>query len=116
MPQEKRKWQTEIENKRRQLEDDRRELQHLKSKALRERWLLDGAPPAGVQQDEARTRSLEDTINRLEEELLSLETGGQCETRTHTAVSSGSVTEVKVHSSRQLDRAAAAQVEPGETL
>lgn len=30
MPQEKRKWQTEIENKKRQLEDDRRALQHLK--------------------------------------------------------------------------------------
>lgn len=29
-PQEKRKRQTEIENKRRQLEDDRRQLQHLK--------------------------------------------------------------------------------------
>uniref|UniRef100_A0A672ZVV3 Paralemmin-1 n=1 Tax=Sphaeramia orbicularis TaxID=375764 RepID=A0A672ZVV3_9TELE len=73
MPQEKRKWQTEIENKKRQLEDDRRALQHLKSKALRERWLLDGAPSAGpeqdqvktqLQQDEARTRTLEDTISR----------------------------------------------------
>lgn len=30
VPQEKRKWQTEIENKRRQLEDDKRALQHLK--------------------------------------------------------------------------------------
>lgn len=30
MPQEKRKLQTEVENKRRQLEDDRRTLQHLK--------------------------------------------------------------------------------------
>lgn len=30
MPQEKRKWQTEMENKKRQLEDDRRALQHLK--------------------------------------------------------------------------------------
>lgn len=30
MLQEKRKWQTEIENKKRQLEDDRRALQHLK--------------------------------------------------------------------------------------
>ncbi|KAM6922002.1 paralemmin 1a [Xenentodon cancila] len=91
MPQEKRKWQTEIENKKRQLEDDRRALQHLKSKALRERWLLDG--PAGpeqdqvriqVEQDETRTRDLEDSINRLEQELISLET------MTHTAVTSGS--------------------------
>lgn len=30
MRQEKRKWQSEMENKRRQLEDDRRELQHMK--------------------------------------------------------------------------------------
>nr|XP_046248631.1 paralemmin 1a isoform X6 [Scatophagus argus] len=100
MHQEKRKWQTEIENKKRQLEDDRRALQHLKSKALRERWLLDGAPSAGpeqdevkrqLEQDEAKTRTLEDTINRLEKELLILETGGVCQTITHTTVSSGSV-------------------------
>ncbi|XP_068581616.1 paralemmin 1a isoform X5 [Cebidichthys violaceus] len=92
---EKRKWMTEMENKKRQLEDDRRSLQHLKSKALRERWLLDGAPSAGpeqdavrrqLEQDEAKTRSLEETINRLEDELLSLERGDV----THTTVSSGS--------------------------
>ncbi|XP_041791758.1 paralemmin 1a isoform X5 [Chelmon rostratus] len=97
---EKRKWQTEMENKKRQLEDDRRALQHLKSKALRERWLLDGAPSSGpeqdevkrqLEQDEAKTRSLEETINRLEQELVSLETGGVCETITHTTVSPGSV-------------------------
>ncbi|XP_071328922.1 paralemmin 1a isoform X6 [Trachinotus anak] len=97
---EKRKWQTEIENKKRQLEDDRRALQHLKSKALRERWLLDGAPSAGpeqdevrrqLEQDEAKTRSLEETINRLEQELVSLETGAVCQTVTQTTVSSGPV-------------------------
>ncbi|XP_041791757.1 paralemmin 1a isoform X4 [Chelmon rostratus] len=114
---EKRKWQTEMENKKRQLEDDRRALQHLKSKALRERWLLDGAPSSGpeqdevkrqLEQDEAKTRSLEETINRLEQELVSLETGGVCETITHTTVSPGSVqAEVKGHSSRQQDRAPA---------
>nr|XP_046248627.1 paralemmin 1a isoform X3 [Scatophagus argus] len=118
MHQEKRKWQTEIENKKRQLEDDRRALQHLKSKALRERWLLDGAPSAGpeqdevkrqLEQDEAKTRTLEDTINRLEKELLILETGGVCQTITHTTVSSGSVkaVEVKGHSIRQQDTPAA---------
>uniref|UniRef100_A0A667YPQ7 Paralemmin-1 n=1 Tax=Myripristis murdjan TaxID=586833 RepID=A0A667YPQ7_9TELE len=92
--QEKRKWQTEIENKKRQLEDDRRALQHLKSKALRERWLLDGAPSAGPEQDEvkkqleegeAKTRSLEETISRLEQELVNLETGGT-QIVTHTTV------------------------------
>ncbi|XP_026130592.1 paralemmin-1 isoform X4 [Carassius auratus] len=85
---EKRKRQTEIENKKRQLEDDRRQLQHLKnflqSKALRERWLLEGAPSAGpeedgtmkqLREDEAKTRDLEDTILRLERELEELETG-----------------------------------------
>ncbi|KAI3369176.1 hypothetical protein L3Q82_026146, partial [Scortum barcoo] len=111
MLQEKRKWQTEVENKKRQLEDDRRALQHLKSKALRERWLLDGAPTAEqdevkrqLEQDEAKTRTMEETINRLEEELVSLETGGLCPTITHTTVS---VKEVKGHSSRQQDRPAA---------
>ncbi|XP_077059019.1 paralemmin 1a isoform X1 [Siphateles boraxobius] len=81
---ERRKRQTEIENKKRQLEDDRRQLQHLKSKALRERWLLDGAPSAGLEEDEttkqlredeAKTRGLEETILRLERELEELETG-----------------------------------------
>ncbi|XP_075935190.1 paralemmin 1a isoform X2 [Anarhichas minor] len=109
---EKKKWMTEMENKKRQLEDDRRSLQHLKSKALRERWLLDGAPSAGpeqdavrrqLEQDEAKTRSLEETINRLEDELLSLEGGGV----THTAVSSGSdkaLAEVKVHKSPGMNK------------
>ncbi|XP_041085972.1 paralemmin-1-like [Polyodon spathula] len=82
---EKRKRQTEIENKRRQLEDERRQLQHLKSKALRERWLLDGAPSAAseedeamkkqLQEDEAKTKGLEETIQSLEQELEELETG-----------------------------------------
>ncbi|CAK6981279.1 paralemmin 1a [Scomber scombrus] len=97
---EKRKWQTEIENKKRQLEDDRRALQHLKSKALRERWLLEGAPSAGpeqddarrqLEQDEAKTRSLEETINRLEQELVGLESGADCQTIKETTVTSGSV-------------------------
>ncbi|XP_071583791.1 paralemmin-1 isoform X1 [Heliangelus exortis] len=80
---EKRKRQTEIENKRRQLEDDRRQLQHLKSKALRERWLLEGAPASGseedeamkkqMQEDEVKTKELEETIQRLEKELEMLE-------------------------------------------
>ncbi|XP_058870953.1 paralemmin-1 isoform X2 [Acipenser ruthenus] len=82
---EKRKRQAEIENKRRQLEDERRQLQHLKSKALRERWLLDGAPSAAseedeamkkqLQEDEAKTKGLEETIQSLEQELEELETG-----------------------------------------
>uniref|UniRef100_A0A8C5X9F5 Paralemmin-1 n=1 Tax=Malurus cyaneus samueli TaxID=2593467 RepID=A0A8C5X9F5_9PASS len=80
---EKRKRQTEIENKRRQLEDDRRQLQHLKSKALRERWLLEGAPASAseeeeamkkqMQEDEVKTKELEESIQRLEKELETLE-------------------------------------------
>ncbi|XP_062325365.1 paralemmin 1b [Osmerus eperlanus] len=77
---EKRKKQTEIENKRRQLDDDRRQLQHLKSKALRERWLLDGAPEEEETQrrlhdDEVKTKLLEQNITRLEQEIEDLETG-----------------------------------------
>ncbi|XP_054652609.1 paralemmin 1b [Dunckerocampus dactyliophorus] len=77
---EKRKKQTEIENKRRQLDDDRRQLQHLKSKALRERWLLDGAPAEEetqkrLQEDEVKTKILEQVILRLEQEIEELETG-----------------------------------------
>uniref|UniRef100_A0AAZ3NVA9 Paralemmin-1 n=1 Tax=Oncorhynchus tshawytscha TaxID=74940 RepID=A0AAZ3NVA9_ONCTS len=75
---EKRKRQTEIENKRRQLEDDRRQLQHLKSKALRERWLLDGAPEEDetqrrLQEDEERTKALEKSILCLEQDIEELE-------------------------------------------
>nr|XP_032639608.1 paralemmin-1 isoform X5 [Chelonoidis abingdonii] len=82
---EKRKRQIEIENKRRQLEDDRRQLQHLKSKALRERWLLEGALSSAseedeamkkqMQEDEVKTKELEETIQRLERELEILENG-----------------------------------------
>ncbi|KAM7011927.1 LOW QUALITY PROTEIN: paralemmin 1a [Tautogolabrus adspersus] len=114
---EKRKRQTEIENVKRQLEDDRRALQHLKSKALRERWLLDGAPSAGqeqedikrkLEQDEAKTRTLEETIDRfeliwLEKELIDLETGAQ--SITHTTVCPVSAVEFKGHGGRQTEQA-----------
>uniref|UniRef100_A0A8C2GN93 Paralemmin-1 n=1 Tax=Cyprinus carpio TaxID=7962 RepID=A0A8C2GN93_CYPCA len=59
-------------------------LQAIASKALRERWLLEGAPSAGpeedgttkqLREDEAKTRDLEETIFRLERELEELETG-----------------------------------------
>uniref|UniRef100_A0A3P9NFQ8 Paralemmin-1 n=1 Tax=Poecilia reticulata TaxID=8081 RepID=A0A3P9NFQ8_POERE len=101
---ENRKWQTEMENKRRQLEDERRALQHLKSKVLRERWLLEG--PAGqdqnqnqdpdqvqsqLEEDKARTRTLEESIRRLEQEVQevsSLETGLVSQTTAHSAMMS----------------------------
>ncbi|KAI5758149.1 PALM protein [Gulo gulo luscus] len=83
---EKRKRQAEAEAKRRQLEDDRRQLQHLKSKALRERWLLEGTPSAAsegdeglrrqMQEDEQRARLLEESIGRLQKEIEVLEAAG----------------------------------------
>ncbi|XP_007952778.1 paralemmin-1 [Orycteropus afer afer] len=82
---EKRRRQAEIENKRRQLEDGRRQLQHLKSKALRERWLLEGTPSSAsagdeamrkqMQQDELTARQLEESVSRLEKEIEVLENG-----------------------------------------
>ncbi|XP_055968840.1 paralemmin-1 isoform X2 [Sorex fumeus] len=82
---EKRKRQAEIENKRRQLDEDRRRLQHLKSKALRERWLLEGTPPSTtdgdsdmrkqMQEDEQKAKLLEGSICRLEKEIEVLENG-----------------------------------------
>ncbi|XP_006876795.1 PREDICTED: paralemmin-1 [Chrysochloris asiatica] len=82
---EKRRRQAEIENKRRQLDEDRRQLQHLKSKALRERWLLEGTPSSAsqgdeamqkqMQQDEQKARQLEESVSRLEKEIELLENG-----------------------------------------
>ncbi|XP_072578173.1 paralemmin-1 isoform X1 [Vulpes vulpes] len=83
---EKRRRQAEVENKRRQLEDNRRQLQHLKSKALRERWLLEGTPSAAseggedmrrqMQEDEQKARLLEESICRLQKEIEVLEDAG----------------------------------------
>ncbi|KAJ8347181.1 hypothetical protein SKAU_G00285820 [Synaphobranchus kaupii] len=80
---EKRKRQTEIEDKRRQLEDLILQLQHLKSKAMRERWLLQGAPAGSreeeegrrrqAEQDETQVKKLEDSIHRLEADIGLLE-------------------------------------------
>ncbi|KAF3702213.1 Paralemmin-2 Precursor [Channa argus] len=77
---EKRKRQTEIEDKRSQLDELVLQLQHLKSKAMRERWLLQGM---GVEEEEARRKQLEhdeeqgkkleDLIQRLESEISALE-------------------------------------------
>ncbi|KAL7847811.1 hypothetical protein AOLI_G00225290 [Acnodon oligacanthus] len=80
---EKRKRQAEIEDKRRQLDDLVLQLQHLKSKATRERWLLQGTPAGPheedegrrkqIEQDELHVKKLEDTIHRLESEIIQLE-------------------------------------------
>ncbi|XP_019729609.1 palm2 and akap2 fusion isoform X3 [Hippocampus comes] len=77
---EKRKRQAEIEDKRRQLDDLVLQLQHLKSKATRERWLLQGmaaeqeeARRKQLQLDEEHGKRLEDLIQRLESEIGTLE-------------------------------------------
>ncbi|XP_071587562.1 PALM2-AKAP2 fusion protein isoform X7 [Heliangelus exortis] len=80
---EKRKRQTEIEGKRQQLEDQILQLQHFKSKALREKWLLQGIPAGSAEEEEARRRQseedelkvkkLEENIHRLEHEIQKLE-------------------------------------------
>ncbi|XP_040435645.1 A-kinase anchor protein 2 isoform X3 [Falco naumanni] len=80
---EKRKRQTEIEGKRQQLEDQILQLQHFKSKALREKWLLQGIPAGSAEEEEARKRQseedelkvkkLEENIHRLEQEIQKLE-------------------------------------------
>ncbi|XP_039947267.1 A-kinase anchor protein 2 isoform X2 [Hirundo rustica] len=80
---EKRKRQTEIEGKRQQLEDQILQLQHFKSKALREKWLLQGIPAGSAEEEEARrkqseedelkVKKLEENIHRLEHEIQKLE-------------------------------------------
>ncbi|XP_075136558.1 paralemmin-1-like isoform X2 [Leptodactylus fuscus] len=80
---EKRKRQAAIEDKRQQLEDQILQLQHLKSKSLREKWLMQGAPAGSLEEEEARKRQceedeerlklLEENVQRLEQDIGQLE-------------------------------------------
>ncbi|XP_051018325.1 A-kinase anchor protein 2 isoform X2 [Acomys russatus] len=73
---EKRKRQTEIEGKRRQLDEQVLLLQHSKSKVLREKWLLQGVPAGTAEEEEARRRQSEEdefTVKQLEENIQRLE-------------------------------------------
>ncbi|NXC46803.1 PALMD protein, partial [Penelope pileata] len=80
---DKRKLQEEIAQKRRKVEEEKLKHQHLKKKALRERWLLDGLSSLTPkeqeemqkqnQEDQQQTRELEDDIFRLEKEIEALE-------------------------------------------
>uniref|UniRef100_A0A672TLH2 PALM2 protein n=1 Tax=Strigops habroptila TaxID=2489341 RepID=A0A672TLH2_STRHB len=64
-------------------EDQILQLQHFKSKALREKWLLQGIPAGSAEEEEARRRQseedelkvkkLEENIHRLEQEIQKLE-------------------------------------------
>ncbi|XP_036128181.1 palmdelphin [Molossus molossus] len=78
---DKRKIQEEISQKRLKIEEEKLTHQHLKKKALRERWLLDGVGSGEEQeemkrqnqQDQRQTQVLEQSILRLEKEIRDLE-------------------------------------------
>uniref|UniRef100_A0A4X2JW65 Palmdelphin n=1 Tax=Vombatus ursinus TaxID=29139 RepID=A0A4X2JW65_VOMUR len=79
--QDKRKLQEEISQKRLKVEEEKLKHQHLKKKALREKWLLDGINSGKEQeemqkqnqQDQHQTKVLEQSILRLEKEIEELE-------------------------------------------
>ncbi|XP_019602605.2 palmdelphin isoform X1 [Rhinolophus sinicus] len=78
---DKRKIQEEISQKRLKIEEEKLKHQHLKKKALREKWLLDGISSGKEQeemkrqnqQDQRQTQVLEQSILRLEKEIKDLE-------------------------------------------
>ncbi|NWU55031.1 PALMD protein, partial [Dromas ardeola] len=80
---DKRKLQEEITQKRLEVEEEKMKHQHLKKKALREKWLLDGLSSLTPKEqeemqkqnreDQQRTRELEQDIFRLEKEIEALE-------------------------------------------
>ncbi|XP_016046086.1 palmdelphin isoform X2 [Erinaceus europaeus] len=78
---DKRRLQEEISQKRLKIEEDKLKHQHLKKKALREKWLLDGIS-SGKEQEEMKKQNLQDqhqiqvleqSIHRLEKEIHNLE-------------------------------------------
>ncbi|KAF0872914.1 PALMD protein, partial [Crocuta crocuta] len=79
--QDKRKIQEEISQKRLKIEEEKLKHQHLKKKALREKWLLDGVSSGKEQeemkkqnqQDQHQIQVLEQSILRLEKEIQDLE-------------------------------------------
>ncbi|XP_075012483.1 palmdelphin [Calonectris borealis] len=80
---DKRKLQEEITQKRLKVEEEKMKHQHLKKKALREKWLLDGLSSLTPKEqeemqkqnreDQQRTHELEQDIFRLEKEIEVLE-------------------------------------------
>uniref|UniRef100_A0A8C3VYJ5 Palmdelphin n=1 Tax=Catagonus wagneri TaxID=51154 RepID=A0A8C3VYJ5_9CETA len=78
---DKRKIQEEISKKRLKIEEEKLRHQHLKKKALREKWLLDGIGSGKEQeemkkqnqQDQHQIQVLEQSILRLEKEIQDLE-------------------------------------------
>ncbi|XP_067892968.1 palmdelphin isoform X2 [Heterodontus francisci] len=80
---DKRKIQEKITRQRFEVDEEKLKLKHLKSKSLRERWLLEGVATIYPQEQEAmrkqhqedqlQSKKLEQNILRLEEEIKSLE-------------------------------------------
>lgn len=79
---DKRKIQEEISERRLKIEEEKLQHQHLKKKALRESWLLDGVGGGGKeqeelkrqnQQDQRQIQALDQSILRLEKEIQELE-------------------------------------------
>lgn len=79
---DKRRIQEEISEKRLKIEEEKLQHQHLKKKALRESWLLDGVGGGGKeqeelkrqnQQDQRQIQALDQSILRLEKEIRDLE-------------------------------------------
>uniref|UniRef100_A0A8C0PV19 Palmdelphin n=1 Tax=Canis lupus familiaris TaxID=9615 RepID=A0A8C0PV19_CANLF len=78
---DKRKIQEEISQKRLRIEEEKLKHQHLKKKALREKWLLDGVSSGKEQeemkkqnqQDQHQIQVLEQSILRIEKEIQDLE-------------------------------------------
>ncbi|XP_036198732.1 palmdelphin isoform X2 [Myotis myotis] len=79
---DKRRIQEEISEKRLKIEEEKLQHQHLKKKALRESWLLDGVGGGGKeqeelkrqnQQDQRQIQALDQSILRLEKEIQDLE-------------------------------------------
>ncbi|XP_078461879.1 paralemmin-1-like [Lampetra planeri] len=83
MLMERRKAQTNTENKKQELEDEKLKLHHLKTKSMREQWLLGGQlkrtpsqtdmAEERVKEDEALTEQLYENVRRLEEEVSRME-------------------------------------------
>ncbi|XP_008051584.1 palmdelphin-like [Carlito syrichta] len=80
---DKRKIQEEISQKRLKIEEEKLKHQHLKKKALREKWLLDGISSGKEQeemkkqnqQDQRQIQVLEQSILREIKEFTQLESG-----------------------------------------
>uniref|UniRef100_S4RZH0 Paralemmin n=1 Tax=Petromyzon marinus TaxID=7757 RepID=S4RZH0_PETMA len=88
---ERRKAQTNMENKKQELEDEKLKLHHLKTKSMREQWLLGGQlkrtpsqtdmAEKRVMEDEALTERLYENVRRLEEEVRRMEGAGAAAAR-----------------------------------